>query len=323
MPTALITGVTGQDGAYLAHHLLAKGYHVIGLSRRSIDVATNATGDMSAEVDVRTVDLLDPRQLGSAVKDAAPDEIYHLASQSVVHASWKNPVQTAELTAVGALRVLEAARAESPAARILMASSSEVFGRPAEYPQSESTPMLPRSPYGAAKLFAFHMTAIYREAHGLYAASAILYNHESPRRGPEFVTRKITDGVARIAAGQTSALRLGNLEAQRDWGFAGDYVDAMWRMLQQPTPSDFVVGTGISHSVRDFCEAAFRVAGLDYLDHVVQDEQIFRPLDSGTLLADPRRAKGVLGWEPQVSFEAMIEMMVKADVRRVNDGELL
>ena len=323
MPTALITGVTGQDGSYLAQHLLAKGYHVIGLSRRSIDVGTSVMGELSAGVDVRTVDLLDPRQLGSAVKDAAPDEIYHLASQSVVHASWKNPVQTAELTAVGALRVLEAARAESPAARILMASSSEVFGRPTEYPQSESTPMLPRSPYGAAKLFALHMTAIYREAHGLYAASAILYNHESPRRGPEFVTRKITDGVARIAAGQTAALRLGNLEAQRDWGFAGDYVDAMWRMLQQPTPSDFVVGTGISHSVRDFCEAAFRVAGLDYLDHVVQDEQFFRPLDSGTLLADPRRAKGVLGWEPQVSFEAMVEMMVKADVRRLKDGELL
>ena len=323
MPTALITGVTGQDGSYLAQHLLAKGYHVIGLSRRSIDVGTNVMGELSAGVDVRTVDLLDPRQLGSAVKDAAPDEIYHLASQSVVHASWKNPVQTAELTAVGALRVLEAARAESPAARILMASSSEVFGRPTEYPQSESTPMLPRSPYGAAKLFALHMTAIYREAHGLYAASAILYNHESPRRGPEFVTRKITDGVARIAAGQTAALRLGNLEAQRDWGFAGDYVDAMWRMLQQPTPSDFVVGTGISHSVRDFCEAAFRVAGLDYLDHVVQDEQFFRPLDSGTLLADPRRAKGVLGWEPQVSFEAMVEMMVKADVRRLKDGDLL
>ena len=323
MPTALITGVTGQDGSYLAQHLLAKGYHVIGLSRRSIDVGTSVMGELSAGVDVRTVDLLDPRQLGSAVKDAAPDEIYHLASQSVVHASWKNPVQTAELTAVGALRVLEAARAESPAARILMASSSEVFGRPTEYPQSESTPMLPRSPYGAAKLFALHMTAIYREAHGLYAASAILYNHESPRRGPEFVTRKITDGVARIAAGQTAALRLGDLEAQRDWGFAGDYVDAMWRMLQQPTPSDFVVGTGISHSVRDFCEAAFRVAGLDYLDHVVQDEQFFRPLDSGTLLADPRRAKGVLGWEPQVSFEAMVEMMVKADVRRLKDGDLL
>ena len=323
MPTALITGVTGQDGSYLAQHLLAKGYHVIGLSRRSIDVGTSVMGELSAGVDVRTVDLLDPRQLGSAVKDAAPDEIYHLASQSVVHASWKNPVQTAELTAVGALRVLEAARAESPAARILMASSSEVFGRPTEYPQSESTPMLPRSPYGAAKLFALHMTAIYREAHGLYAASAILYNHESPRRGPEFVTRKITDGVARIAAGQTAALRLGNLEAQRDWGFAGDYVDAMWRMLQQPTPSDFVVGTGISHSVRDFCEAAFRVAGLDYLDHVVQDEQFFRPLDSGTLLADPRRARRELGWEPQVSFEAMVEMMVTADVRRVKDGELL
>ena len=323
MPTALITGVTGQDGSYLAQHLLAKGYHVIGLSRRSIDVGTSVMGELSAGVDVRTVDLLDPRQLGSAVKDAAPDEIYHLASQSVVHASWKNPVQTAELTAVGALRVLEAARAESPAARILMASSSEVFGRPTEYPQSESTPMLPRSPYGAAKLFALHMTAIYREAHGLYAASAILYNHESPRRGPEFVTRKITDGVARIAAGQTAALRLGNLEAQRDWGFAGDYVDAMWRMLQQPTPSDFVVGTGISHSVRDFCEAAFRVAGLDYLDHVVQDEQFFRPLDSGTLLADPRRARRELGWEPQVSFEAMVEMMVKADVRRLKDGELL
>ena len=323
MPTALITGITGQDGSYLAQHLLAKGYHVIGLSRRSIDVGTSVMGDFSAGVDMRTVDLLDPRQLGSAVKDAAPDEIYHLASQSVVHASWKNPVQTAELTAVGALRVLEAARAESPAARILMASSSEVFGRPTESPQSESTPMLPRSPYGAAKLFALHMTAIYREAHGLYAASAILYNHESPRRGPEFVTRKITDGVARIAAGQTAALRLGNLEAQRDWGFAGDYVDAMWRMLQQPTPSDFVVGTGISHSVRDFCEAAFRVAGLDYLDHVVQDEQFFRPLDSGTLRADPRRAKGVLGWVPQVSFEAMVEMMVKADVRRLKDGELL
>ena len=322
MPTALITGVTGQDGSYLAQHLLAKGYYVIGLTRRSSDFATDVMGEMSAGVDVRTVDLLDSRQLASTLKVAAPDEIYHLAAQSVVHASWNNPVQTAELTAVGALRLLEAARAESPAARILMASSSEVFGRPAESPQSESTPMVPRSPYGAAKVFAFHLTAIYREAHGLYAASAILYNHESPRRGPEFVTRKITDGVARIVAGQTSALRLGNLEAQRDWGFAGDYVDAMWRMLQQPTPSDVVVGTGTSHSVREFCEAAFQVVGLDYLDHVVQDEQFFRPLDSGTLVADPRRAKTELGWEPQVSFEGMVEMMVQADVRRVKDGKV-
>ena len=322
MPTALITGVTGQDGSYLAQHLLAKGYHVIGLTRQSSDFATDVMGEMSAGVDVRTVDLLDSRQLASTLKVAAPDEIYHLAAQSVVHASWNNPVQTAELTAVGALRLLEAARAESPAARILMASSSEVFGRPAESPQSESTPMVPRSPYGAAKVFAFHLTAIYREAHGLYAASAILYNHESPRRGPEFVTRKITDGVARIVGGQTSALRLGNLEAKRDWGFAGDYVDAMWRMLQQPTPSDVVVGTGTSHSVREFCEAAFQVVGLDYLDHVVQDEQLFRPLDSGTLVADPRRARTELGWEPQVSFEGMVEMMVQADVRRVKDGEV-
>ena len=322
MPTALITGVTGQDGSYLAQHLLAKGYYVIGLTRQSSDFATDVMGEMSAGVDVRTVDLLDSRQLASTLKVAAPDEIYHLAAQSVVHASWNNPVQTAELTAVGALRLLEAARAESPAARILMASSSEVFGRPAESPQSESTPMVPRSPYGAAKVFAFHLTAIYREAHGLYAASAILYNHESPRRGPEFVTRKITDGVARIVGGQTSALRLGNLEAKRDWGFAGDYVDAMWRMLQQPTPSDVVVGTGTSHSVREFCEAAFQVVGLDYLDHVVQDEQLFRPLDSGTLVADPRRARTELGWEPQVSFEGMVEMMVQADVRRVKDGEV-
>lgn len=322
MPTALITGVTGQDGSYLAQHLLAKGYHVIGLTRRSIDFATDVMGEMSAGVDVRTVDLLDPRQLASTLKVAAPDEIYHLASQSVVHASWNNPVQTAELTSVGALRLLEAARAQCPAARILMASSSEVFGRPAEYPQSESTPMVPRSPYGAAKVFSFHLTAIYREAHGLYAASAILYNHESPRRGPEFVTRKITDGVARIVAGQTSALRLGNLEAKRDWGFAGDYVDAMWRMLQQPTPNDVVVGTGTAHSVREFCEAAFHVVGLDYLDHVVQDEQFFRPLDTGTLVADPRRARTELGWEPQVSFEGLIKMMVQADVRRVKDGEV-
>ena len=323
MPTALITGITGQDGAYLSQLLLPKGYRVVGLTRRSVAAAAGVLGEMAAGVELRTVDLRDSTQLGQTVREVAPDEIYHLAAQSVVHASWENPIATAESTAVGALRVLEVVRAEASSARVLMASSSEIFGRPTESPQNESTPVRPVSPYGAAKAFAFHMTATYREAHGLFVASAILYNHESPRRGMQFVTRKITDGAARIAAGVTTTLRLGNLEARRDWGYAADYADAMWRVLQCQRPTDFVVGTGVSHSVREFCDLAFRRAGLNYLEHVVEDARLFRPLDPTTMVADARRARAALDWEPRVSFDALVEMMVEADVQRVKTGEVL
>ncbi|MEO6443803.1 MAG: GDP-mannose 4,6-dehydratase [Gemmatimonadaceae bacterium] len=323
MPTALITGVTGQDGCYLAPRLRQQGYRVVGLTRQAPEAAAASMGDAAEGIEFARADVRDAAALVALLRRVAPHEIYHLASQSGVRASWDDPVHTAEVTALGALGVLEAVRAEAPTARLLMASSSEIFGRPPQSPQSETTPVAPVTPYGASKAFAYHLTCSYRDVHGLHASSAILFNHESPRRGIDFVTRKITAGVARIAAGIDRELPLGNLEARRDWGFAGDYADAMWRMLQQASPSDFVIGTGETHSVREFCEAAFGAAGLDYRQHVVEDERFLRPADARTLVADARRAHAKLGWQTTVTFDALVRMMVEADLRRVEGGEVL
>ena len=317
-PTALITGVAGQDGVYLARHLLARGYRVIGTSRRpAADVAPVLHARGVGAVELQTLAPSDVSALESLLRATTPAELYHLAAQSVVHTSWSSPLETSDATAIGALRVLEGVRRAAPATRLLMASTAEIFGEPPESPQSERTPVAPRSPYGIAKAFAFWMTAAYRREHGLHASSVILYNHESPLRPPTFVTRKITDGVARIAAGQARELRLGNLDARRDWGHAADYVDAMFRMLQQDAPADVVVGTGVPHSVRDFCEIAFGEAGLDYREYVVQDAAFFRPADPTTMVADARLAAERLAWHPAVSFEAMVREMARADLERV------
>lgn len=317
-PTALITGVAGQDGVYLARHLLARGYRVVGTTRRpEADVAPVLRERGVAAVALRRLALDDATGLEELLLGEAPAELYHLAAQSVVHSSWDAPLATSEATATGALRILEAVRRVAPATRLLIASSAEIFGEPAESPQSERTAVAPRSPYGIAKAFAFWMTAAYRREHGVHASSAILYNHESPLRPLAFVTRKITDGVARIAAGEARELRLGNLEARRDWGHAADYVDAMFRMLQQDTPGDVVIGTGVAHSVRDVCEIAFGEAGLDYREHVVQDPAFLRPADPMTMVADPRLAAQRLAWRPAVSFEAMVREMARADLQRV------
>ena len=316
--TALITGVAGQDGVYLARHLLARGYRVVGTTRRpEANVAPLLAQRGVAGVALRTLAADDVPGLESLLRAESPAEVYHLAAQSVVHASWDRALETADATALGALRLLEAVRRATPGARVLMASTAEIFGEPPDSPQSEDTPVVPRSPYGVSKAFAYWMTASYRRTHALHAASAILYNHESPLRPLDFVTRKITDGVARIAAGQQSQLALGNLESRRDWGHAADYVDAMWRMLQQESPVDLVIGSGISHSVRDFCAVAFAEAGLDYRDHVVLDERYLRPADPVTMVADSRRAAERLGWRPTVSFEALVREMTRADLERV------
>lgn len=316
--TALITGVAGQDGVYLARHLLARGYRVVGTSRRpTADVAPILQERGVAAVALRTVAAGDITALEALLHAESPTEVYHLAAQSVVHSSWASPLETSDATAIGALGVLEAVRRAAPATRLLMASTAEIFGEPLESPQSERTPVAPRSPYGIAKAFAFWMTAAYRREHGLHASSAILYNHESPLRPPTFVTRKITDGVARIAAGETRELRLGNLDARRDWGHAADYVDAMFRMVQQDAPADVVIGSGVPHSVRDFCEIAFGEAGLDYREHVVQDAAFFRPVDPTTMVADARLAAQRLAWRPTVSFEAMVREMTRTDLERV------
>jgi GDPmannose 4,6-dehydratase len=316
MPTALITGITGQDGSYLAELLLEKGYRVVGIARRSSTSYFERIGHLLDRIDLVSADLLDQHSLVDAVAAAKPDEIYNLAAQSFVQTSWTQPVLTGEFTALGVTRMLEAMKKAAPTARFYQASSSEQFGKVVETPQRETTPFYPRSPYGVAKVYGHWITVNYRESFGLYAVSGILFNHESPRRGLEFVTRKISDGVARIACGLTNELRLGNLDARRDWGFAGDYVDAMWRMLQQDEPDDYVIGTGETWSVRQFCELAFRVAGLDYQAHVVQDERFFRPAEVDLLVGDPSKAKAQLGWERQVSFEGLVTMMVEADLER-------
>jgi len=314
MPTALISGITGQDGSYLAELLLGKGYRVVGIVRRSSTTPYERISHFVDRVELVSADLLDQHSLLEAMADCKPDEVYNLAAQSFVQTSWNQPVLTGEFTALGVTRMLEALRRVAPSARFYQASSSEQFGKVVETPQNESTPFYPRSPYGVAKCYGHWITVNYRESYGLYAVSGILFNHESPRRGLEFVTRKITDGAARIKVGKSRELRLGNLDAKRDWGFAGDYVDAMWRMLQQDSPDDFVIGTGTTHSVRELCEVAFAKVGLDYRDHVVQDPKFFRPAEVDILVADASKAADRLGWHPQLSFRALVELMVESDL---------
>jgi GDPmannose 4,6-dehydratase len=316
---ALITGISGQDGAYLSRLLLDKGYRVYGLSpRRSGDSAwrLRALGVADA-VELVYGDVIDLSSLIRALETSKATEVYNLAAQSFVGASWTEPVTTAQVTGVGALNVLEAVRIVDPKIRFYQASTSEMFGMVHTTRQDESSPFHPRSPYGVAKLFAHWATINYRESHSMHASSGLLFNHESPLRGIEFVTRKITDAVARIKLGRAQELRLGNLDAKRDWGFAGDYVEAMWQMLQQPTPDDYVVATGISHSVREFCEAAFAHVGLDYREHVVVDPKFHRPAEVDVLLGDSSKALRTLGWAPKVQFEALVAMMVDADLTRV------
>jgi GDPmannose 4,6-dehydratase len=316
---ALITGVTGQDGSYLAELLLAEGYEVAGMVRRASTDSVERIEHLLDRLLIVQGDLLDQASLVRVLEESRPDEVYNLAAQSFVPTSFRQPVLTAEFTAVGVTRLLEALRTAAPEARFYQASSSEMFGHVTETPQSERTPFHPRSPYGVAKAYAHHMTVNYREAYGLFAVSGILFNHESPRRGLEFVTRKITDGVARIRLGLADDLRLGNLEARRDWGFAGDYVRAMWLMLQQDEPADFVIGTGKDHSVRDFVEAAFAHAGIDPSGHVIEDPALLRPAEVDHLLADSTLARDRLGWAPETSFDELVTMMVDADLARLSD----
>lgn len=313
---ALITGITGQDGSYLAEFLLSKNYEVFGVVRRSSTENYERISHLRSRVKLVQADLLDQVSLTQALQQAQPDEVYNLAAQSFVPTSWQQPVLTAEFTAVGVSRILEAVRAVCPKTRFYQASSSEMFGKVREIPQTENTPFYPRSPYGVAKAYGHHITVNYRESYGMYAVSGILFNHESPRRGLEFVTRKITDGVAQIKLGLSKELRLGNLEAARDWGFAGDYVRAMWMMLQQDDPQDFVIATGVKHTVRAFADAAFKSVGLNYEDFVQIDPAFLRPAEVDQLLGDPTKAKKLLGWQPEVSFEQMIEDMVRADLAR-------
>jgi GDPmannose 4,6-dehydratase len=313
---ALITGVTGQDGSYLAELLLEKGYEVHGMIRRASTESVERIQHVVDRITLVQADLLDQNSLVGALREAQATEVYNLAAQSFVPTSWRQPVLTAEFTAVGVTRMLEAIRAVDPQIRFYQASSSEMFGK-AEPPQNEKTPFHPRSPYGVAKVYGHHITVNYRESYGLFAASGILFNHESPRRGIEFVTRKISDGVARIKLGLADELRLGNLDAKRDWGFAGDYVDAMWRMLQQDEARDYVIATGEAHSVREFVERAFEHAGLDPDRHVVLDRSFVRPAEVDHLVGDSSRARAELGWEPRVSFRELVEMMVDADLERL------
>jgi GDPmannose 4,6-dehydratase len=316
MRTALITGITGQDGSYLAELLLAKGYRVVGVVRRSSTTPYERIAHLVDRVELMSADLLDQTSLTDVVHDTQPDEIYNLAAQSFVQTSWTQPVLTGEFTALGVTRMLEAMKKAAPKARFYQASSSEMFGKVVEVPQRESTPFYPRSPYGVAKAYGHWITLNYRESFGLYAVSGILFNHESPRRGLEFVTRKVTDGAARCKLGVSTELRLGNLEARRDWGFAGDYVDAMWRMLQQDEPDDYVIATHETWSVRELCEQAFSCVGLDYRDFVKHDNRYDRPAEVDLLIGDPAKARERLGWEPTVRFKQLVEMMVDADLAR-------
>jgi GDPmannose 4,6-dehydratase len=316
---ALITGITGQDGSYLAELLLAKGYdEVIGMVRRSSTVNFERIGHLQDQLTLVPGDLLDEASLIEVLRMHRPDEVYNLAAQSFVQTSFGQPVLTGETTALGVTRLLDAIRIVDPDVRFYQASSSEMFGKVVEVPQRESTPFYPRSPYGVAKVYGHWITVNYRESYDLHATSGILFNHESPRRGLEFVTRKITHGVARIKQGLDTELRLGNLEAQRDWGFAGDYVEAMWLMLQQDTPDDYVVSTGETHSVREFCEVAFGHVGLDYQEFVVQDEKYFRPAEVELLVGDADKAHTVLGWKPRTTFTELVTGMVDADMDQIS-----
>jgi GDPmannose 4,6-dehydratase len=311
---ALITGVTGQDGSYLAELLLEKGYEVYGLIRRSSSEKNDRVKHLVGRINFIEGDLTDQSSLDSAVQAISPDEVYNLAAQSFVAASWNQPVLTADVTGLGVLRILEAIRRHRPTAKFLQASSSEMFGKVREIPQTEKTPFHPRSPYGVAKVFGHHITVNYRESYSLMACCCIGFNHESPRRGTEFVTRKVTQQVARIKLGLASKIQMGNLDSQRDWGFAGDYVKAMWMMLQQSSPDDYILATGTTHSVRELVEVAFSSVGLDWKNHVELDEKFIRPAEVDYLRGDGTKAKEKLGWEPTVHFQELIEMMVAADV---------
>ncbi|MGH7703521.1 MAG: GDP-mannose 4,6-dehydratase [Gemmatimonadales bacterium] len=318
MPRALITGVTGQDGSYLAELLLAKGYEVFGMVRRTSHDSYERIEHLLDRLKIVAADLLDQHSLTVVLQQTRPDEVYNLAAQSYVPTSWSQPVLTGEFTALGVTRILEAIRLAHPTARFYQASSSEMFGKATETPQRETTPFYPRSPYGVAKVYGHWITVNYRESYGLYAVSGVLFNHESPRRGVEFVTRKVSNAVARIKLGMAREVRLGNLEARRDWGYAADYVDAMWRMLQGPAPRDYVIGTGVTHTVRELVETAFAHAGLDWRQHVVVDPEFIRPAEVDVLLADPSRARQELGWQPTVGFQQLVTMMVDADLARLS-----
>ncbi len=321
MPTALITGITGQDGSYLAEFLLAKGYKVVGMVRRSSTVTFERIEHIQNDITVEQGDLHDQSSLVDLLERYEPDEIYNLAAQSFVPTSWNQPVLTGEVTALGVTRLLEAIRQVVPNSRFYQASSSEMFGKVMAVPQKEDTPFYPRSPYGVAKVYGHWITVNYRESHNLFAVSGILFNHESPRRGLEFVTRKVSSYAARIKLGLESKLPMGNLDAQRDWGFAGDYVQAMWLMLQQNEPDDFVIGTGRTYTVQRLCEVAFGHLGLDYKKHVVQDERFYRPAEVDLLISDPSKAKDKLGWQPTVGFEELVKMMVDADMERLQRAQ--
>jgi len=314
---ALITGVTGQDGSYLAEFLLSKGYEVHGMVRRSSTETFDRIAHIKDKIQLRQADLLDELSLMKIMQEAKPDEIYNLAAMSFVPTSWSQPILTGEFTAIGVVRVLEAMRRVCPRAKFYQASSSEMFGMVREVPQTELTPFYPRSPYGVSKVFGHYITVNYRESYDLFAVSGILFNHESPRRGIEFVTRKVSDGAARIKLGLSKKLRMGNLDSERDWGFAGDYVQAMWMMLQQSTPDDYVVATGVAHSVRDLVAVAFDHVGLDWKKYVVVDPEFIRPAEVEHLLGDSSKAARVLKWKPKVDFKALVSMMVDADLKRL------
>jgi GDPmannose 4,6-dehydratase len=314
----LITGITGQDGSYLAELLLEKGYEVYGMVRRSSTENFERIDHLTDRITLIQADLLDPTSLVEALEEARPTEVYNLGAQSFVPTSWKQPVLTAEFTAVGVTRLLEAIRRVDPDIRFYQASSSEMFGKVREVPQNEQTPFYPRSPYGVAKVYGHFITVNYRESYGLFAVSGILFNHESPRRGLEFVTRKISDGVARIKLGLADELRLGNLDAKRDWGFAGDYVEAMWLMLQADEPEDYVIATGEEHAVQEFADLAFAHAGLDSKQYVKSDPEFLRPAEVDHLVGDAAKAREHLGWQPRVSFKELVELMVDADAERLS-----
>jgi len=321
MPKALITGITGQDGSYLAEFLLEKGYQVIGMVRRTSTVNFDRIRHIQDRLDLVQGDLLDQASLISILDEHHPDEVYNLAAQSFVPTSWKQAVFTGEVTALGVTRILDAIRLVIPQARFYQASSSEMYGRVQAVPQDEKTPFYPRSPYGVAKVYGHWITVNYRESYGLFACSGILFNHESPRRGLEFVTRKVTYAVARIKQGLSNEVRLGNLDSRRDWGYAGDYVRAMWLMLQQEEPDDYVVGSGTTHSVRELCEMAFGHVGLDWRDHVVVDPKYYRPAEVDLLVSDPRKARQRLGWVPTVGFDKLVHMMVDADLAALQEPQ--
>jgi len=313
---ALVTGLTGQDGSYLAEFLLKKGYEVYGMYRRSSVETFERIKHIKDKINLICADLTDQSSLNETIKTVKPDEVYNLAAQSFVPASWTQPILTGDVTALGALRILEAIRHINPKIKFYQASSSEMFGKVQETPQTEKTPFYPRSPYGVSKVFAFWMAKNYRESYGMFCANGILFNHESPKRGLQFVTRKVTDAAVRIKLGLQKEVLLGNLDSKRDWGFAGDYVEAMWLMLQQDKPDDFVIATGETHSVKELCEAAFNRVGLNYKDHVKTDPKFLRPAEVDLLVGDSSKAKKELGWEPKIKFKELIEMMVDSDLER-------